>query len=71
MTCIFRGSRLSVAPAAAVRWLRDIYSNSIAVLTFEESSQRLCVASEVDVELYDDNGCPTLRLSLQTRNSAA
>jgi transglutaminase-like putative cysteine protease len=48
-------SRLSVAPAAAVRWLRDIYGNSIAVLTFEERSQRLCVASEVDVELYDDN----------------
>src|SRR5215475_9779356 len=48
-------SRLSVAPAAAVRWLRDIYGNSIAVLTFKESSQRLCVASEVDVELYDDN----------------
>ncbi|HYP36440.1 MAG TPA: transglutaminase N-terminal domain-containing protein, partial [Stellaceae bacterium] len=48
-------SRLSVAPAAAVRWLRDIYGNSIAVLTFEESSQRLSVASEVDVELYDDN----------------
>ena len=48
-------SRLSVTPAAAVRWLRDIYGNSIAVLTFEESSQRLCVASEVDVELYDDN----------------
>jgi len=38
-----------------VRWLRDIYGNSIAVLTFEESSQRLSVASEVDVELYDDN----------------
>ena len=48
-------SRLSVTPAAAVRWLRDIYGNSIAVLTFEESSQRLCVASEVEVELYDDN----------------
>jgi transglutaminase-like putative cysteine protease len=48
-------SRLSVTPAAAVRWLRDIYGNSIAVLTFVEPSQRLCVASEVDVELYDDN----------------
>jgi transglutaminase-like putative cysteine protease len=48
-------SRLSVTPAAAVRWLRDIYGNSIAVLTFAEPSQRLCVASEVDVELYDDN----------------
>jgi len=39
-------SRLSVTPAAAVRWLRDIYGNSIAVLTFEESSQRLCVVAK-------------------------
>jgi transglutaminase-like putative cysteine protease len=42
-------------PAAAVRWLRDIYGNSIAVLTFAKPSQRLSVLSEVDVELYDDN----------------
>jgi hypothetical protein len=28
---------------------------SIAVLAFEETSRRLSVASEVDVELYDDN----------------
>jgi len=48
-------SRLSIAPAAAVRWLRDIYGNSVAVLTFAEPSQRLIIASEVDVELYDDN----------------
>ena len=48
-------SRLSIAPAAAVRWLRDIYGNSVAVLTFAELSQRLIIASEVDVELYDDS----------------
>jgi transglutaminase-like putative cysteine protease len=48
-------SKLNVEPAAEVRWLRDIYGNSIAVLTFEEASPRLSVASEVDVELYDDN----------------
>ena len=48
-------SRLSIVPAAAVRWLRDIYGNSVAVLTFAELSQRLIIASEVDVELYDDN----------------
>src|SRR5690242_5836495 len=48
-------SKLKVEPAAEIRWLRDIYGNSIAVLSFEEASPRLSVASEVDVELYDDN----------------
>ena len=48
-------SRLDVEPRAAVRWLRDIYGNSIAVLTFAEPSQKLGILSEVDVDLYDDN----------------
>jgi len=48
-------AKLKVEPAAEIRWLRDIYGNSIAVLSFEEASPRLSVASEVDVELYDDN----------------
>jgi transglutaminase-like putative cysteine protease len=48
-------SRLDVEPEAAVRWLRDIYGNSIAILTFTEPSQKLSVLSEVDVDLYYDN----------------
>jgi transglutaminase-like putative cysteine protease len=31
--------RLDVEPTATVRWLRDIYSNSIAILTFTEPSR--------------------------------
>src|SRR5215472_12557318 len=50
---IVRG-RLDVEPAATVRWLRDIYGNSIAVLTFAEPSRKLGVFSEVDVDLRDD-----------------
>ena len=38
---ISSGRALSVEPAAAVRWLRDIYGNSIAVLTFADPSQKL------------------------------
>jgi transglutaminase-like putative cysteine protease len=49
------GSRLDVEPAADVRWLRDIYGNSIAVLTFAERSQKLSISSEVDVDLYYDH----------------
>jgi len=47
--------RLTVEPTATVRWLRDIYSNSIAILTFPEPAQTLKVLSELDVELRDDN----------------
>ena len=48
-------ARLDIEPAATVRWLRDIYSNSIAILTFTEPSQKLSIVGEVEVELRDDN----------------
>jgi transglutaminase-like putative cysteine protease len=51
---IVRG-RLDVEPGASVRWLRDIYDNSIAVLTFAEPSRTLRVLGEVDVDLREDN----------------
>lgn len=47
-------SRLQVEPAASVCWHRDIYGNSIAILTFEEPSSRLSLFSEVDVDLYEE-----------------
>lgn len=51
---IVRG-RVEVEPAATIRWLRDIYSNSIAILTFAEPSPKLRVLSDLEVELRDDN----------------
>jgi transglutaminase-like putative cysteine protease len=47
-------SRLEVEPKAAVRWLRDIYGNSIAVITFTEPARKLRLFSEIEVDLYDD-----------------
>ncbi|QDU31758.1 hypothetical protein ETAA8_69180 [Anatilimnocola aggregata] len=47
-------SRLEIEPAANVRWVRDIYGNSIAIITFTEPGQTLRVFSEVDVELHDE-----------------
>jgi transglutaminase-like putative cysteine protease len=35
--------------------LRDTYDNSIAILFFEELSDKLTISSEVDVDLYYDN----------------
>ena len=51
---IVRG-RVEVEPAATIRWLRDIYSNSIAILTFADPAPKLRVRSELEVELRDDN----------------
>jgi transglutaminase-like putative cysteine protease len=46
---------LQIEPQADVRWLRDIYGNSIAVLTFSEPTRQLKLLSDVTVALYDDN----------------
>ncbi len=46
-------SRLEIEPAADVRWYRDIYGNSIAILTFEGPARVLRLMSEVDVDLYE------------------
>jgi len=47
-------ARLEIEPAADVRWLRDTYGNSIAVLTFSEPAAKLRLLSEIDVDLFDD-----------------
>jgi transglutaminase-like putative cysteine protease len=45
---------LQIEPAANVRWLRDVYGNSIAVIDFLEPATQLRVHSEIDAEIYDD-----------------
>jgi len=50
---IARG-RVQVSPTAKVRWLRDVYNNSVAIATFEDPARELSVQSEVDVDLYQD-----------------
>ncbi len=47
-------SVLEIEPRADVRWLRDIYGNSIAVITFDEPTTSLRLNSEVTVALHDD-----------------
>jgi len=48
-------SRLEIQPHADVRWLRDTYGNSIAVLTFTDSADHLSIFSDVVVAHYDAN----------------
>ena len=38
-----------------MRWIRDIYGNSIVVLTFARPSQKLSLFSELVVAHYDEN----------------
>ncbi len=47
-------SRLKIEPKANVRWVRDIYGNSIAIITFAEPARKMSLFSEVTVDLYDD-----------------
>ena len=46
--------RVEIEPKASIRWLRDVYDNSVAVVTFEEPGSMLRILSEVDVDLYHD-----------------
>lgn len=49
-------SRLVIEPPADVRWLRDIYGNSIAVLSFSgPPAEKLTLFSELIVAHYDEN----------------
>lgn len=48
-------SRLEIEPRAEVRWLRDIYGNSIALIDFKEPAAGLSLKSEVDVLLFEES----------------
>jgi transglutaminase-like putative cysteine protease len=48
-------SRLEISPSAEVRWLRDTYGNSIAIIAFANAADQLSVLSEVTVQHYDEN----------------
>lgn len=52
--------RVDIAPAHTVRWVRDIYGNSIAIITFLESSNQLTISGEVEVDLRYEAPIPWL-----------
>jgi transglutaminase-like putative cysteine protease len=53
-------SLLEIEPKANVRWLRDIYGNSIVIFTFAEPGRKLSLLSEVNVDFYDDEAIDCL-----------
>jgi transglutaminase-like putative cysteine protease len=44
---------LNVEPSAHVRWLRDIYGNSLAVIRFLSPSDRLVISSSAEVSHFE------------------
>lgn len=45
-------TRLTISPAAEVRWIHDVFGNSIAVASFKDSADVLSLVSEIVVETY-------------------
>ncbi len=47
-------SRLDIMPGFDIRWQRDVYGNSVAVIEFREPSDNLIISSELVVEHYEE-----------------
>ena len=45
-------ARLVLSPPGEMRWIHDVFSNSIALITFEEPAEELRFESRVDIEHY-------------------
>ena len=46
-------SKLDIAPASHIRWLRDAYDNSVAIATFDSPAIHLGIVSECIVQQLD------------------
>jgi transglutaminase-like putative cysteine protease len=46
-------SKLSITPAYKIKWQRDVFDNSLAVVHFLQPTDRLTIASEVVIQHYD------------------
>jgi transglutaminase-like putative cysteine protease len=47
-------SELTIFPAHEVKWHRDVYGNSVAVVAFSESASKLSILSKVHIEHYEE-----------------
>jgi transglutaminase-like putative cysteine protease len=45
-------SKLDITPAFNIKWQRDVYDNSLALVTFNERTDKLIIASEVVIQHY-------------------
>lgn len=45
-------SKLTISPAYHIKWQRDVFDNSLALVNFQERSNKLTIASEVVIQHY-------------------
>jgi len=45
-------ARLTLSPPGKVRWIHDVFSNSIALMTFDQAADELRFESRVEIEHY-------------------
>ena len=46
------GAELSISPPGKVRWLHDVFGNSVALVDFHEPAAELTIASTLNIERY-------------------
>lgn len=46
-------SKLVISPAYNIKWQRDVFDNSLAVVSFNEPGDKLTIASEVVIQHYE------------------
>lgn len=49
-------ARLAIEPSANIRWLHDVFGNSVAVATFTEPAERLSCTSMIVIDRYPLEG---------------
>lgn len=49
-----QSSRLDISPDFSIRWKRDVYGNSVAVVDFQQPAKDLVISSKVVVEHYEE-----------------
>ncbi len=47
-------SRLDISPAYDIKWHRDVFDNSVALVSFREPATLLSIASEVIIQHYEE-----------------
>lgn len=50
-----RASGLEISPAYRLRWMHDVFGNSVAVVDFQEAAPELRISSSLTVEQYNTN----------------
>lgn len=51
-------SRIVIRPPARVRWIHDVFGNSVAIVTFDGQSDELTIESRISVDHYGVEGIP-------------